>query len=153
MRRMDEELSYYGFTLKDLVKAGVEIHFGEFGMGGGVSNRNNMPAKTAQQAAETPFFGVGGSYTCANDPFQMCYPDTPNEVRDYRRRYYEEAAKYFQSGGCDYSGVTVAYLWGLGSWDVLDIYPGDDGSEGNYKDPVVIETIENHNAIAQGLEI
>lgn len=149
MERMDEELSYYNFSLKELEAAGTEIHFGEFGVGGGISNDASQPAQTAQQAAETPFFGVGGTYTCERDPFQMCYPSIPNPVRDYRRRYYNEAAKYFEQGGCNYTGVTVAYIWGLGSWDVLDIYPGDDSPEGSYKDPVVINTIEEHNALAQ----
>lgn len=33
MKRMDKEMSYYGTSLKDLTSSGLEIHFGEFGVG------------------------------------------------------------------------------------------------------------------------
>lgn len=33
MLRMDEEMSYYGTSLNDLAAAGLEIYFGEFGIG------------------------------------------------------------------------------------------------------------------------
>jgi hypothetical protein len=148
---MDEELSYYGFSLNDLTDAGLEIHFGEFGIGGGTGQGGGSKAQTAQEAAETPFFGIGGKYSCEADPFQMCDLDQPSEVREYRRHYYDQAAKYFQQGGCEYKGVKVAYIWGTGSWDVLAIYSGDDGDDGgNWSDPVVHATVEEHNRVAQG---
>jgi hypothetical protein len=144
MKRMDEELSYYGFSLKDLVSAGVEVHYGEFGTGGAVS-LDRTPAATASMAARTPFFGVGSVYACEKDPFNMCSPEEPNEVRDYRRRYYEKAAEYFRQEVCEYSGVKVAYIWGIGSFDVLNIYTGDDTEKGDWTDLAIISIIEEHN--------
>jgi hypothetical protein len=41
----------------------MQVHYSEFGVGGGTNAAGNSPARTAQQAAETPFFGIGGPYT------------------------------------------------------------------------------------------
>lgn len=37
--------------------AGIEIHWGEFGVGGGTSPTGDKKATTAEEAAYTPFFG------------------------------------------------------------------------------------------------
>jgi hypothetical protein len=102
-----------------------QVHYSEYGVGGGTNNDGTQAATTAQAAAETPFFGLGGAYTCAADPFQMCTPDQPSPVRDFRRYFFDQSAAYFKRGGCSYRGLAVAYIWGTGSWDVLAIYPGD----------------------------
>lgn len=117
-----------------------------------MSQDQTTKATTAQEAAETPFFGIGGTYSCEKDPFEMCNINKESPVRDYRRRYYAEAAKYFEKGGCQYSAVKRAFIWGTGSWDVLNIYWGDDDDQGRgWTDPVVIDTIQRHNALAQGV--
>lgn len=153
LERMDIELGFYDMSLKEITDAGTEVHFGEFGVGGGTSQNGDVPARTAREAAYTPFFGMGGQYTCAKDPFQMCSTEQPNEVRDYRRYFYQKSSEYFKQGGCEYQGVKRAYIWGTGSWDVLAIYPGDRSEEGSWTDPVVVDIINCHNAVAQGKEV
>lgn len=41
---------------------GKEIHFIEFGVGGGVNQQGTQKATTAAEAAYYPFFGIYGSY-------------------------------------------------------------------------------------------
>lgn len=149
LERMDLELGLYNISLGELTAGGTELHYSEYGLGGGTSQNGDQPAKTKEEAAYTPFFGIGGTYDCAKDPFDMCHPETPNPVRDYRRYYYEKSAQYFQQGGCKYAGVKRAFIWGTGSWDVLAIYPGDRSNEGSWTDPVVVQTINCHNQVAQ----
>lgn len=124
LQRMDTELKLYNISLAELENGGVSFLWGEYGMGGGASQNGDVPATTAQQAGETPFFGIGSSYSCSKDPFDMCHPNVPNQVREFRRYYYNQTAAYFDKGGCMYHGLEVAYIWGTGSWDVLAIYPG-----------------------------
>jgi hypothetical protein len=153
LERMDVELGLYNISLKEITDAGTELHYSEYGVGGGTSQNGDVPAKTAEEAAYTPFFGIGGTYSCSKDPFQMCSPDVPNPVRDYRRYYYKKSAEYFKQNGCEYHGVKRAYIWGTGSWDVLAIYPGDRSDEGSWTDPVVVDIINCHNAVAQGDDV
>lgn len=150
LERMDQELGLYNMSLGELTTGGTELHYSEYGLGGGTSQNGDRPATTAEESAYTPFFGIGGSYACSKDPFDMCHPDVPNPVRDYRRYYYAKSAEYFQKGGCKYKGTKRAFIWSLGSWDVLAIYPGDRSSEGSWTDPVVVQTINCHNQVAQG---
>lgn len=150
LQRMDVELGLYGISLKGLEAEGVVLRWGEFGVGGGTSNNGDAPARTAAEAAYTPFFGIQGPYTCGKDPFDLCHPDKANEVRDYRRAYYTAAAEYLGGGGCEYTPPGSAYVWGTGSFDALAIYPGDRSAEGSWEDPVVTGVIGCRNAAAQG---
>ena len=54
---LDQEFSYYGITLKQLLAAGKQVHWIEFGVGGGTSPTGDAKATDAISAAETPFFG------------------------------------------------------------------------------------------------
>lgn len=97
------------------VSAGVqgkELFWNEYGVGGGSSQDGNTPAKTAVQAAATPFFGVFGAYTRARDPWQ-----TP-EVRNYNHYFYRKTLEYLDSrgscSGCQYrvwAHFLPATLW------------------------------------------
>lgn len=87
--------------------------------------------------------------SCAGDPFDLCHLSTPNEVREYRRYYYANAAEYFRLGGCQYTGVSAAYIWGTGSWDALAVYPGDYSVDGSFADAEVTAIIEAHNLYVQ----
>ncbi|KDD73735.1 hypothetical protein H632_c1882p0, partial [Helicosporidium sp. ATCC 50920] len=143
MERMDEEFSYYKITLEQLLGEGKGLHFIEFGVGGGLSSDGGEIATTAEQAAYYPFFGRYGPYGCATDPFQMCSPNLPSTVRDYRREYYATFSKYLLGGGCKYR-VEAVYIWNLASWDVQGIYPISFSNERSaqvnprgYYDPVV----------------
>ena len=45
---------------------GKEIHFIEFGVGGGTSQAGDTPARTASEAAWYPYFGIFGAYRCVD---------------------------------------------------------------------------------------
>ncbi len=72
---------------------GKELWWNEFGVGGGASQNGGVPAKTAAQAAATPFFGVFGAYQKARDPWQ-----TP-AVKDYNHYFYRQTLAYLDSRG------------------------------------------------------
>jgi hypothetical protein len=149
MARLNEELAYYGFTLRTLAARGVGVRFAEFGVGGGAAQDGATPAATAAEAAYTPFFGIAGPRTCAADPFKMCDVGAANGPREYRREYFRKASQYLARGGCEYrAAVESVYVWGTGSWDVLGTYPGDDGDAAT-ADEVVLETLRAHNAAAR----
>ena len=52
---------------------------------------------TAQQAAATPFFGMGGRYNRSRDPWTLFDQQTPNPVRDYLRYFYGQTLNYASS--------------------------------------------------------
>ncbi|KAI3431611.1 hypothetical protein D9Q98_004660 [Chlorella vulgaris] len=115
MSRLDEELGFYGVILKDLLAAGKEIHWIEFGVGGGTSPRGDQPARTAKEAAFTPFFGISGPYRRATDPFILYQLSRPSPVRDYARYFYNTTAQYLEQGGCEYNCACVHLEpWQLG---------------------------------------
>ncbi len=72
---------------------GKELWWNEYGVGGGASQDGNTPARTAVQAAATPFFGVFGGYVKARDPWQ-----TP-EVKAYNHFFYRQTLAYLDSRG------------------------------------------------------
>jgi hypothetical protein len=49
----------------------------EYGVGGGVHQNGSVPAKTAAEAAQFPFFGIWGSYNPANGGFNVVCPAGP----------------------------------------------------------------------------
>ena len=112
---LDQEFSYYGITLKQLLAAGKQVHWIEFGVGGGTSPTGDTKATTALSAAGTPFFGgsrhrrvpacranttegptwqhpagVSGPYTKAKDPFVLYDLSAPSPVREYSRWFYNQ---------------------------------------------------------------
>ncbi|KAL4440114.1 hypothetical protein ABPG75_003115 [Micractinium tetrahymenae] len=145
MTRLDQEFAFYGLTLKDLLAAGKEIHWSEFGVGGGTSPQGDKKATTAEEAAYTPFFGMSGAYTRAKDPFILYDLSQPSPVRDYARYFYNQTAAYLRQGGCDYR-VGHVYVWNLPSWDVQALYPLSTTSEGSYRDPAIVATINALNS-------
>ena len=78
---------------------GKELWWNEYGVGGGASQDGNTPAKTAAQAAATPFFGVFGGYVKARDPWQ-----TP-QVKDYNHYFYRQTLAYLDSRGVSPSAL------------------------------------------------
>ncbi|EFN52791.1 hypothetical protein CHLNCDRAFT_138435 [Chlorella variabilis] len=122
MTRLDQEFQYYG----------KEVHWIEFGVGGGSSPTGDKKATTAEEAAYTPFFGMSGPYTRAKDPFVLYDLSRPSP--------------YLAQGGCDYT-VAHVYIWNLESWDVQALYPLSTTSEGSYRDPVITDLIDSHNGL------
>lgn len=57
--------------------AGKEIHWIEWGIGGGMAQTGDQPANNASAAAWWPYFGIFGPYNASRDPWRN------PEVRDY----------------------------------------------------------------------
>jgi hypothetical protein len=55
------------------------------------------------------------------------------------------SSQYLARGGCQYH-VSHVFIFNLESWDVQAIYPTSTTSEGSYKDPVIVNIINAHNA-------
>lgn len=143
--RVNYELGLWGINLTDLARDyGTVVYFGEFSLGGGLSPNANVPAKTAEEAAARPYNGITGPYDCSIDPFDMCHPEAPNEVREYRRHYFGSAIDLLDRGGCRQKIQHLA-LWTLGSWDVLGVAPIFAEGNGSFADPVIISMINHHN--------
>lgn len=149
MTDLDTEFSFYGLTLKELSAQGKELHWIEFGVGGGTSPTGDKKATTAEEAAYTPFFGISGPYRRAMDPFLLYDLSQPSPVRDYARFFYNQTAAYLRQGGCQYK-IDAAYVWNLESWDVQALYPISTTAEGSYRDPEIAGLIAQHNAAARG---
>lgn len=119
---------------------GKELHYSEFGIGGGASSDGKRPVKSAEQAALLPFYGVRGPYRRSTDPWQTPW------VRAFMRRFYEQAAKYFSGGGGPTFHIQACFMWNLASWDVLGIYPESTiVGQGSYRDEHVAVVIAAHN--------
>lgn len=146
MRQMDREFAFYNLTLRKLADEGKEIHWIEFGIGGGDSQNGDRIATDPLQAAYYPYFGIGGRYTRALDPWTTYAPEQPNAVRDYMHHYYNATSQYLLQGGCDFR-VDAVYMWNLGSWDVIGLYP-DGSAEGSYRDVGAVDIVIRHNARA-----
>lgn len=143
-----QEFAAVGVDLASLISArGIEFHYSEYGLGGGVSINGNRPARTEGEAAHTPFYGVWGSYSSRTDPWR-----TP-KVREYLRTFYQRTLEWLGRGGGPTYPVHACFLWGMGSWDVLAINPESTTSEGTYYDPVVASMITAHNARVAGAQL
>lgn len=73
--------------------AGKEIHWIEWGVGGGAGQNGDIPATTALEAARYPFWGIWGPYNVSRDPWQV--PD----VRDYMHHYVNMTSQYLLQVG------------------------------------------------------
>lgn len=69
-------------------RAGKEIHWIEWGIGGGASQNGDTPAATALEAAYFPYWGIWGPYNASRDPWQN--PD----VRAYMHHYVNMTSQY-----------------------------------------------------------
>lgn len=50
----------------------IPLHYSEYGLGGGMSMDGSLAAKTANQAASKPFFGMyPAEYTPSKDPWSV----------------------------------------------------------------------------------
>lgn len=151
MQLMAQELAMYGLDLKEMYDNGMALHFLDVGVGGAMTTDGYEIATSAAEAAKSPFFGREAGYSCAADPFQMCTPDQPSSVRDYRRKYFARLSDYVLRGGCGYAAEAV-YLKNLGSWDVQGVQSAafcDSKSQATnptaYYDSAVVNTITKHN--------
>jgi len=82
-------------------------------LGGGTSYAGDVPARTAAEAALTPFFGVAGAYSAARNPWAAAGP------AGFLREYYYAAAAFLAASprGAWEMPVAKLFVWNLGSWD------------------------------------
>ena len=152
LTRLDDELKFFNTSLEDVTSAGTRLQYSETGIGGGASQDGRTPATSAAEAARRPYWGIQGPPMGdgSNDPFRMDMCDASgacldtNEIREWRRTFYRAFSEYLSGQGeCQWSGyIDDVYLWATGSWDILGLYPPDQG----WADPAVIELLVEHNA-------
>lgn len=141
------ELKFFGVSLEKLTMvAGKELHWTEYGVGGGMCQSGNCIAKTAAQAAHYPYFGIWGPYREDTDPWQLNSMEV-SQPRKYLWYFYNQTAHYLANQRYRYR-VDGCFLWSTGSWDVLAIYPESTSSDGSYFDPTVNDIIKKHNTKA-----
>lgn len=121
---------------KIVVPKELPVRLTEVGLGGGLLLKYTEPAKTPQQAAESPFSGVRGEYREDKDPWKN------PALRDFRRQYHRTLMKFLANPNLG-RPVTGAYIWSLGSWDVQGLSEGFE----DYKDEVITEDIKKHNSL------
>lgn len=148
LSQFDFEFSYFGLSINDLARKGKEVHFSEYGVGGGISQNGDRKATDARGAALYPFFGIFGAYRRATDPWALYDLGQPSATRDYLRYFYGKTLEYLRNGTRYKYRVDAAFLWNQASWDIQAIYPESTSSEGSYRDPVVVDMINAHNRAA-----
>lgn len=128
-----------GVNLPELVKAGkVELHYSEFGIGGGVNGLAQL-ATSADACAKQPWAGITGPYTSSLDPWRQSY------LSSFRNDFYSKAMDWLSSpGGTTYT-VQQVFVWCMASWDVYGIYPESSSNAGTYRDLDVVRKIAGHN--------
>lgn len=147
MQKMDVEFAFYNLTLRELVTDyGKQIHWIEWGIGGGISQNGDTPATTALQAAQYPFWGIWGPYNASRNPW------ADPAVRDYMLYYVNQNSQYLLQNGCEYV-VEGCYLWTVGgSWDILGFYDQvSNPGGGSFRVEQAVDIIRHHNQLAHAL--
>lgn len=72
---------------------GKKLFWMEYGVGGGISQDGSTVARSAAEAAATPFFGIFGPYNSSRDPFANA------AVRGYRNYFFGQTINYLVSRG------------------------------------------------------
>ncbi|KAG2424504.1 hypothetical protein HYH02_015174 [Chlamydomonas schloesseri] len=129
-----------------LRRRNLDLHYSEFGMGGGSSPLGTTPARTPQAAARMPFYGVWGAYEGpGSDPW------APSQMRSFLHSFFAKTLSWLSVGGGPTYKISHCFLWGMGSWDVLGIYPESTTPTGSYRDPALVKAVNAHNARAAAL--
>ncbi|GFR46031.1 hypothetical protein Agub_g7304 [Astrephomene gubernaculifera] len=123
-------------------RRGIDLHYSEFGLGGGASPLGTAVARTPTEAARMPFYGVWGAYRKDTDPW------APPQMRAFMHSFFRKTLDWLSQGGGPTYSVSHCFLWGMGSWDVLGIYTESTTEEGSYRDPAVVAAVRQHNARA-----
>ncbi|KXZ42868.1 hypothetical protein GPECTOR_113g280 [Gonium pectorale] len=116
----------------------VELHYSEFGVGGGTFS-GVMPALTPAAAANAPYFGMPVHYRPNTDPWAN------GLMRDFLRSFYSRSLSWLSRGGGPLIPISHCFAWNMASWDVLGIYPESTNSYGSYRDPTVADMVVQHN--------
>ncbi len=131
------ELEYFGISLKKLLQEGVELHFSEFGMGGG--NILGEKSTSAWQAASSPWGGVHGPYDPTTSPWQN------PELKRFEEDFYCAGMHYLSGQFSQNWKISKAFLWNLTSWDVQAVYPFSSNAAGSYRNELISNWIRRYN--------
>ncbi|MEW5304148.1 MAG: hypothetical protein WDW36_006780 [Sanguina aurantia] len=132
-----QEFSAFGIDVQSIViKRGIELHYSEFGLGGGSSFANKVPAANVQAAANNPWEGVSGAYNAAADPFL-----TNPRLAAYQRQFYQATLAWLMQGSGPQVRIHACFMWNVDSWDVLGIYPESSA----YRNEGIARQIAAHN--------
>lgn len=71
----------------------MELHWTEYGVGGGACQSGDCAAETAADAAYYPYFGVFGPYRAEMDPWKL-QEAKPPPPREYLWYFYNTTAQY-----------------------------------------------------------
>jgi hypothetical protein len=128
-----------GVSLSSLAKSGkLELHYSEFGVGGGVNGLAQIAA-SADACAKQPWAGILGSYSSSMDPWQR------SDLSAFRDSFYDRTIGWLSSPGSGTFVIQEVFVWGMASWDVFGIYPDSSSPSGSYKDMSVVKSIAAHD--------
>jgi len=128
----EQELSYAGIDLKELLASGKKLVISEWGVGGGTQDGKGI-AETVDDVAGQPFFGLWYPYSDGKNPW------TNSKFNDYRRYLYSMTSNWLKSGS-QYNPYKL-YVWTAGSWDALGVHFASQG----WKDSKIIDVVKAHN--------
>lgn len=131
------ELEYFGISLKQLMNEGVELHFSEFGLGGG--NINGQKSDSAWSAASSPWGGVHGPFSAVTNPWSQ------SEIKTFQENFYCAGLHYLEGGFGRQWKIAHAFIWNLTSWDVQAVYPYSVSSDGSYRNETISTWIRKYN--------
>eukprot|EP00879_Flechtneria_rotunda_P029190 GHRR01031470.1.p1 GENE.GHRR01031470.1~~GHRR01031470.1.p1 ORF type:complete len:383 (+),score=118.71 GHRR01031470.1:889-2037(+) len=133
----EQELSYAGINLRQLISSGKKLVISEWGLGGGDEDGNSI-AKNLQDVAGHPFFGLWYPYDTWKDPWKN------QQYNSYRRYLYDMTSKWLKNGAGAYK-LSGLYVWTAGSWDALGVHYATSGNGGSWADSQLINLVKNHN--------
>eukprot|EP00798_Chlamydomonas_sp_ICE-L_P013213 gene13213-19048_t len=122
---------------------GIELHYVEYGLGGGTSQNGDGVVRSASQAAAKPFWGVFGVYRENRDPWQYA------PVREFMETFWEKTLEWLKDDGGPTYKLAGCYIWNLASWDVLAVHPESTNEEGSYLNTRVAQMVIQHNREAR----
>lgn len=128
-----------GVSLANLARSGkLELHYSEFGIGGGVDGKGQF-APSADACAKQPWAGMLGSYTASGDPWRQGY------LAAFRQSFYSKTLDWLSSPGSGTYVIKEVFVWGMASWDLFGIYPDSNSDAGSFRDLTVVRRIAAHN--------
>lgn len=135
-----DSMKEFGVDVLSLLNSGkLELHYSEFGLGGGGNYAGNQPATTPAAVALRPFYGVYAAYSTSRDPWQ-----TPAN-RALLQEFWSKTAAWLANPFNKTYKISGLFVWSKASWDVLGIYPESTTPEGTYRDMTVLDTVQQHN--------
>jgi hypothetical protein len=140
IKSLAEELLMVGVDLRKWLKQDKhELHFSEFGIGGGTCESGNCVANTFKDATNTPYYGIFGDYKRGTDPWIR------PQMGAMLTNYYKQLIKWANEVPKYEFPVSSVFLWNVASWDITGIYHTDTTTEGTYKQPYISFLIKQWN--------